>query len=115
MNTNLFKTYLFNLEGSNQGISKAKMMQDSDVYGEGHSLFFPALQSGSIKLYDMLVSEEDGEKILMTEMGHKDFHILMCSLCEGGCNEIIEHLLRKDQTVLSLSGDDGATPLIWYE
>ena len=89
------------------------MLQDSDLYGEGHSIFFPALQSGSIKLYEMLVNEEDGEGILKTEMRHKDFHIVMCYLCESGCNEIIERLVKIDRTILSLSDEDGVTPLIW--
>ena len=98
---------------SDQGICKAKMLKDSNLYGEGHSIFFPALQSENIKLFHMLVSEEEGEEILMNEMRHDDFHIVMCHLCEAGCNEIIEHLVRRDQTVLSLLDEDGATPLIW--
>ena len=61
----------------------------------------------------MLVSEDDAEEILMNEMRHNDFHIVMCYLCEAGCNEIIEHLLRRDQTILSLLDEDGTTPLIW--
>ena len=61
----------------------------------------------------MLVSEEGGEEILRTEMGHEDFHVVMCYLCEAGCNEIIESLVHIDQTILSLTDDDGGTPLIW--
>ena len=89
------------------------MLKDSDLYGEGHAIFFPALQSRNIKLFEMLLSEEDGEEILMNEMRHNDFHIVMCYLCEAGCNEIIEHLVRRDKAILSLLNDDGTTPLIW--
>ena len=89
------------------------MLKDSDVYGEGHSIFFPALQCGNIKLYKILVKQQGGEEILMSEMGHKDFHIVMRYLCEAGCNDIIGNLVRKNQTILHLSDEDGATPLVW--
>ena len=89
------------------------MLKSTDLYGEGHSIFFPALQSGNSKLYDMLLSQDGGEEILKSEIGHKEFHKVLRYLCEEGLNEIIEDILRIDKTILSRVGQDGATPLVW--
>lgn len=59
------------------------------------------------------MKEEDATEMLTKEIKHSDNWKIVRSICTTGMKKVLKTLVKMNDHLLNLVGEDGATPLMW--
>ena len=91
--------------------------ENYDLYGKGHTILYPAAQSGNPEILEVLMKEKNAYAFLKKEKIHKnheEWENFVCDVCASGCQTLCTDILNLDETGKEMNCKDrnGATPLI---
>ena len=100
------------------------LLKNSTLFGDGHTILYPASFSGNVELLHFLIDEMKKTNIdkqsLTQEMLHpNDSSVFLKQICCSGMKTVMERLMEEDEALAvglhenNTANDDGATPLMW--
>ncbi|CAB4017884.1 ankyrin repeat domain-containing, partial [Paramuricea clavata] len=85
-----------------------------NLYGKGHSIFYPASQSRKAAILDVLMEEKSASLFLRKELQHSEFQQFVLGSCLSGSEKILKAMLEVDQNlpIGRFRDEKGATSLM---
>jgi hypothetical protein len=94
---------------------RRESLLNGNLYGKGHSIFYPASQSGKPAILDFLMEEEGATQLLQRELQHSESEKFILGSCLSGSEKLLKAMLEldKDWPIRGIKDEEGVTPLIW--
>ena len=78
----------------------------------GHSILYPASQSGKPDVLNLIMEQRWGPKCLEQEKKMtEEWESFVCNVCAAGCNELASSIFKQNKNLLNAKSDKG-TPLM---
>ena len=93
---------------------RKSLLSNEHLYGEGHSILYPASQSKKPNILDVLMEEEGSDLCLQKELRHIDSVTFLGNVCVSGCEKLINAILEleDDLAITEWRDEEGATSLM---
>jgi hypothetical protein len=86
-----------------------------NLNGQGHSILYPASQSGKPKVLNLVMEHDWWKDCLEQEKKSKEWELFVCNVCAAGCKNLAKKILEEDRSLLEKKEEGAVTPLMRYE
>ena len=71
-----------------------------NVNGKGHSILYPASQSGKPKVLNLVMEHNWWTEFLEQEKKTEKWELFVCNVCAAGCKNLAKIILEQDPSLL---------------
>ena len=86
-----------------------------NINGKGHSILYPASQSGKPKVLNLVMEHIWWSDCLEQEKKAKEWELFACNVCAAGCENLAKVILEQDRDLLENRNKAVVTPFMRYE